>query len=326
MMGAVPPIGRLAPFSAALNEILTAADEHCRRHGRYDEWLACVEQLPAVTPSSVDSNTDAIRIGRTSDCSEKQRRRMEELLQGLHPWRKGPFDLFGIRLETEWRSDWKWNRFRDAILPLAGRTVLDVGCGSGYHCWRMRGAGAAEVVGIDPSLLFCMQFRAVQHYVQDKHVHFWPVAIDALPASMPCFDTIFSMGVIYHRRDPLAHLRHLQGLLLPGGELVLETLVVEGDAETCLTPDNRYAKMGNVRCIPSVAMAEKWLGRCNFRDVRTVDVSTTSTEEQRSTDWMRFESLPDYLDPGNPARTVEGYPAPKRAIFIARNDHQGGGD
>ena len=197
--------------------------------------------------------------------------------------------------------------------------VLDVGCGSGYHCWRMRGTGAAEVIGIDPSVLFLMQFKAIQRYIGDEHVQFWPVGIDALPKSMPCFDTIFSMGVLYHRREPLAHLEHLHRLLLAGGELVLETLVVEGGAESCLSQGGeRYAKMGNVWTIPSVAMAEQWLGQCSFRDIRIIDVSVTSTKEQRSTDWMRFESLPDYLDPADPTRTVEGFPAPRRAILTAR--------
>ena len=314
------PQGRFAPHAAALTPILAAADERCQRHGKYDEWLACVKHLPALTPSSIDLNSDVIRIGEPSDCNDAERQRMEELLRGLHPWRKGPFDLFGIHIDTEWRSDWKWNRLKDAISPLDGRAVLDVGCGSGYHCWRIRGAGAAEVIGIDPSVLFSIQFGAMQRYIKDEHVRFWPLGIDALPHSMPCFDTVFSMGVLYHRREPLEHLRHLQRLMHPGGELVLETLVVEGDADTALVPDGRYAKMGNVWCIPSVAMVEAWLRQCDFRNVRTIDVNVTSIEEQHSTEWMRFESLPDYLDPENSALTVEGYPAPRRAILVAQRD------
>ena len=314
------PIGRLTPYSKALDAMLKDANERCRRHGRYGAWLACVEQLPDLIPSSIDLNGDAIRIGKVSDCNEEQRREVKELLHDLHPWRKGPFDLFGIHIDTEWRSDWKWNRLKDAISPLNGRMVLDIGCGSGYHCWRIRGAGAAEVIGVDPSVLFFMQFSAMQRYVRDEHVQFWPVGIDALPENMPCFDTLFSMGIIYHRREPLAHLNHLWRLLRPGGELVLETLVVEGDAKDSLIPGERYAKMGNVWIIPSVAMAEQWLDQCGFRDIRTVDVNVTSTDEQRATDWMRFESLPDYLDPTDPTRTVEGYPAPRRATIVARKD------
>ena len=51
---------------------------------------------------------------------------------------------------------------------------------------------------------------------------------------------------------------------------------------------------------------------------RSGTVHVTSTDEQRRTDWMINESLSDYLDPDDPALTVEGYPAPKRAVLIAR--------
>lgn len=310
---------RFAPYSATLMQALAAAETRCRQHGDHDRWRTLIDRLPEIRPSLIDLNADALRIGQLTDCSDQQRARIEASLRGLHPWRKGPFDFFGIYLDTEWRSDWKWNRLKDAISPLAGRTVLDVGCGSGYHCWRMRGAGADCVIGIDPVLLFSMQFQAAQHYIRDNHVSFWPVGIDDLPASMPCFDTVFSMGVLYHRREPSEHLQHLKRLLQPGGELVLETLVVEGNAATSLIPKDRYAKMRNVWCLPSVDMLENWLGQCGFHDIHTIGVSTTSIKEQRRTDWMRFESLPDYLNPENPALTIEGYPAPRRAILTARN-------
>ncbi|MEW8068099.1 MAG: DUF1698 domain-containing protein, partial [Candidatus Thiodiazotropha endolucinida] len=44
----------------------------------------------------------------------------------------------------------------------------------------------------------------------------------------------------------------------------------------------------------------------------------TTIEEQRATEWMRFESLADYLDPADRSLTIEGYPAPRRAVFVAR--------
>jgi len=201
-----------------------------------------------------------------------------------------------------------------------------VGCGNGYHCWRMAGEGAELVIGIDPTQLFLMQFLAVKHFVSsaDKsadvsdRVHFLPLGIEQVPRGLHAFDTVFSMGVLYHRRSPIDHLQELKAALRPGGELVLETLVVEGNEQQLLIPKNRYAKMRNVWFIPSVLMLELWLMRAGFTDIRTVDVTTTSTEEQRSTDWMRFESLADFLDPADTSLTVEGYPAPCRAIVLAR--------
>ncbi len=45
--------------------------------------------------------------------------------------------------------------------------------------------------------------------------------------------------------------------------------------------------------------------------------SNTSTDEQRSTQWMQFHSLAQFLDPQDPDKTIEGYPAPRRAIITA---------
>jgi tRNA (mo5U34)-methyltransferase len=101
------------------------------------------------------------------------------------------------------------------------------------------------------------------------------------------------------------------------GELVLETLVIEGDDRQILMPKHRYAKMRNVWFIPSCDALALWLKRCNFENVRCVDINLTTTQEQRATDWMHFESLADFLDPGDPGKTIEGYPAPRRAVFVA---------
>ena len=204
------------------------------------------------------------------------------------------------------------------IAPLHNRTVLDVGCGSGYHLWRMRGEGAEFVVGIDPSQLFYAQFQAIKHFNPDPAVNLIPIGIDEMPA-LKQFDTVFSMGVLYHRRSPLDFLQQLKNQLRPGGELILETLVVEGDENTVLVPGERYAKMRNVWFIPSVAALTHWLTRLGFNNVRLADLNQTSLDEQRKTDWMDNESLIDFLDATDHSKTIEGYPAPLRAVMIATN-------
>jgi len=307
----------LADHADVLTAIVGRAERLAEQHGDYPRWQQALDHLPRLTPSHIGLDNDSIEIGRLSDDPNHALNDLPATLQQFHPWRKGPYRFFGTHIDTEWRSDWKWNRLKDGIQPLAGRTVLDIGCGSGYHCWRMRGAGAARVVGIDPTILFLMQFRAAQQYIQDRMVQFWPIGIDDLPGDMACFDTVFSMGILYHRRSPLDHLLQLKTLLRPGGELVLETLVVDGDEQQCLIPAGRYAKMRNTWFLPSVAMLTLWLSRCGFKQVKLLDVSPTSCNEQRATEWMHFESLAAYLDPDDPTRTIEGYPAPLRAVLTA---------
>ncbi|MEW7982215.1 MAG: tRNA 5-methoxyuridine(34)/uridine 5-oxyacetic acid(34) synthase CmoB [Candidatus Sedimenticola endophacoides] len=289
-----------------------------RAHGDFPRWLEAIDRLPAAPDGTVELNRGRVGIHAESPLQGEPRRLAIELLQRLHPWRKGPYDLHGIHIDTEWRSDWKWRRLAPHITPLNGRDVLDVGCGNGYHCWRMAGAGARLVLGIDPTQLYIAQFMAVRHFLGPQWpVHLLPIGIEELPPDPEAFDTVFSMGVLYHRRSPIDHILELKGCLRRGGELVLETLVIEGREGETLLPRGRYAKMRNVWFIPTPATLAAWMKRCGLRDVRVVDVSATTCQEQRRTDWMRFESLTDYLDPNDPARTVEGYPAPLRATLIA---------
>jgi tRNA (mo5U34)-methyltransferase len=294
-----------------------ARDFHQRRYGDLPKWLEALNALPTIQPSLLDLNASAITVGQTTDCTGPQLAQLEQSLRALHPWRKGPFDLFGIGIDTEWRSDWKWERLAAAIAPLAGRRILDVGCGSGYHCWRMLGAGAAEVIGIDPTPLFVVQFWALQKYIANPSIWVLPLGIEQVPPRLEAFDSVFSMGVLYHRRSPIGHLMELQNCLATDGQLVLETLVIEGGENECLVPKGRYARMGNVWFIPSAPMLLTWLGKLGFKNLQLVDVSETRVEEQRTTDWMQFHSLAQFLDPADSSKTIEGYPAPRRAIITA---------
>ncbi len=291
-------------------------------------YQASVARLPDLTVENVDLDSAIITIHAAF--SEAEHKQTTALLKQLMPWRKGPFEVgnnqSSIKIDTEWHSDWKWARVVPHLSALKNRRVLDVGGGSGYHGWRMAGAGADTVIIIDPSCLFYHQFMAIRHFVgsADAHdtgnyrTHYIPVPLEALPEHSQLFDTVFSMGVLYHRQSPFEHLQQLKGQLIKGGELVLETLVIDGDANTVLVPHNRYAQMNNVYFLPSVAALIGWLEKAGFSEVRCVDISVTSVAEQRKTQWMTYHSLADFLDADDASKTVEGYPAPKRATFIAK--------
>lgn len=296
-------------------------------HGDWPRWQAAIDSMAHITKAGVRGDVTiangAIHVDLGLALAESQREPLANSLQVLHPWRKGPYELCGVRIDTEWRSDWKWDRLAPHIEPLNDRLVLDVGCGNGYHCWRMALAGARHVIGIDPTALFVAQFLAVRQLVKvvapalADRVDMLPIGIEALPPGQKKFDSVFSMGVLYHRRSPIDHLMELRDALRPGGQLVLETLVIDGAGGNVLVPPGRYAKMRNVWFLPTTELLQTWLARCGFRDVVTVDVTPTTTAEQRATDWMRFESLTAYLSPDDPQKTIEGHPAPRRAILTA---------
>jgi len=304
----------LEPWLAELPNQL-AAGFSSTRYGDIPRWYEALLSLPKLRTETVSLTSE--RVGCTGPLSENERDQLTTALQGLHPWRKGPFELFGLQIDTEWRSDWKWNRLGGALKSLSQRRVLDVGCGSGYHSWRMLGAGAKEVIGIDPSPLFNMQFLAIQHYLQQPNINVLPVTLEQVPPKLRAFDTVFSMGVLYHRRSPFDHLIELRNTLQSGGQLILETLIVAGGPNTVFIPPNRYAKMGNVWCLPSPVTLQGWLEKVGFENVQIVDINTTSLEEQRTTPWMTFHSLEQFLDGDNKNKTAEGHPAPVRAILTA---------
>ena len=268
-------------------------------HGDFVQWRQTLEALRAGVPDEPES--------------------IRESLQSLAPWRKGPFEVAGLTIDSEWRSDLKWARLNEAIESLEGRAVLDVGCGNGFYALQMKDAGAKLVVGIDPTLLYVMQFLAVQEFQREPAVFVLPLRLDELPANTRAFDTTFSMGVLYHQRSPIDHLRQLKATLRAGGQLVLETIFLPGEDAHARTPAGRYARMRNVWLLPTISELETWLARSGFREVRVIDTAITTTDEQRSTEWMPFESLREALDPDDPGKTVEGWPAPRRVVILANS-------
>ena len=265
-------------------------------HGDYPKWADAVAAL--------------------GDQSRETAERRELLLR-LAPWRKGPFDVGDVQIDAEWRSDLKWARFKDSIAPLHGRNVLDVGCGNGYYALQMRASGARLVIGVDPTVLYTLQFLAINVFENDPGIFVLPARLHELPLPARKFDTTFSMGVLYHQRSPIDHLRQLRQTLRADGQLVLETIYLPGDDAFAATPEDRYARMRNVWMLPSIAELSTWLARSGYKDIEVIDKSMTTVDEQRSTEWMTFESLREALDPNDPAHTVEGWPAPHRVVITA---------
>lgn len=333
MLSALDAIQRPAIYTEHPDWIglLKLATDRVAGHGDFGRWQAALDSLPDLSAGELALGTvvgAGINAGASVDPARLKS--LESALRNLHPWRKGPFELFGIHIDSEWRSDWKWNRIAAALGNLEGQQVLDVGCGNGYFGWRLLGAGAAGVLGVDPTILFFMQHLALCRYLgpaapnpntTQSANYLLPMPFELLP-TFP-FDLVLSMGVVYHRPDPAVHVQALFDHTRPGGRVLLESLIVtEGpDLAPAAASDSgrgRYARMRNVHVVPSVTTMAEWLADAGFEDIATVDVSPTSTAEQRPTDWMTFESLQHCLDPLDPARTVEGYPAPVRAALLAR--------
>lgn len=273
--------------------------------------------LPEISPSDLNLDGGIINIGAKEDISDQDRERLAELLLNLNPWRKGPFNVFGVHIDTEWRSDMKWGRIENLLSPLEGRKILDIGCSNGYYMFKMLPHNPAYVIGIDPFPNFYYQFLSMQKYLRSEKIHYIPGGFETLPGCEGLFDTVFCMGILYHRKSPFELMERINQILRKGGELVLETIIIPGDTDMVLCPESRYAKMRNVYFLPTLKTLKNWLLKSGFKDIRVLDVSKTTLEEQRKTDWIESESLENFLDPDDHEKTVEGYPAPIRAAIAA---------
>ena len=282
-------------------------------HGDLSRWIKALSQLPKIDIEAVNLGEQVQVLGEPTPEANKQ---LQDALMEFHPWRKGPIDLFNTYINTEWRSDWKWQRLKPHLDSLNGRNILDVGCGNGYFGWRLLGAGAQKVTGIDPTILFVMQHFVLQTYLKDPRHQVLPLRLEELEGTVELFDTVLSLGVIYHRKQPREHIEELMNQLRPGGQLVIESLY--STLAHDIIPNDRYARMHNVWCLPTSETLVSWMQDAGLVDVAVVDITTTSIEEQRPTDWMQFESLIHTLDPADTTKTVEGYPAPVRIIATAR--------
>ncbi len=285
--------------------------------GNFLKFRSILDTISEHTPSCIDLKGRAITIGNRSDITKKEYTVLKSQLKQLCPWRKGPFHVFGITIDSEWQSWMKWERLENHISTLKGRRILDIGSSNGYYMFKMAAGRPLMILGVEPQSSFYFQYLAMQKFLRLENVFSLPIPYDQLPKMEKIFHTVFCMGVLYHRKSPVEMLKDIYDSMKPGGELVLENLVIDSKQNICLFPRNRYAKMRNIFFIPDLLVLESWLLRAGFTNIRCIDISKTTLKEQRKTRWIHTETLKDFLDPDDPYKTIEGYPAPVRAVFIA---------
>ncbi len=318
LLNACANLRELKPYRKELESLVAEQKQRLEQaKGNFQTFARKVEELPKLAPSQICLDTDAVKIGHFKDISESVRKELEKGLMGLCPWRKGPFDFFGIFVDAEWQSWMKWNRLVSSIPDIKEKRILDIGSGNGYYMFRAAAHDPLFAMCLEPQSAFYFQYQAAQKYLNLPNVFCLPIAHDTLPPMEKCFDLVLCMGVLYHRRSPLDMLKQIRTSLAPGGCLAVETLVLESRCHQCLFPVDRYAMMRNVFFIPDLAVMESWLARTGFTDISCVDITPTTVEEQRKTPWIQTQSLEDFLDPHDLSKTIEGYPAPVRAIFLA---------
>ncbi len=284
-------------------------------NGNIPKWEQAIADIQQIKSGKATFKHPYVYIDTQVDIEN-----LTQSLKQLMPWRKGPYQIGNLALESEWRGDMKWDRIKDHIKPLAGKSVLDVGSGNGYFTYLMAMQGAEITVGIEPFLLFNYQFQAIRTLIsQPLKAYVLPLKLGQMPEGSS-FDSVFSMGVLYHQKDHMLHLKQLIEVMTDNGELILETLIIDQQHGDQIIPEDRYARMRNIWCLPSTDTLHTWLQTAGFKNIKLVDVTKTMPEEQRATYWIgdNTQSIKDFLDPNDGNLTIEGLPAPKRAVFICQ--------
>ncbi|MDB3869322.1 tRNA 5-methoxyuridine(34)/uridine 5-oxyacetic acid(34) synthase CmoB [Candidatus Thioglobus sp.] len=303
----------LSPICGQLVELSNQA--FSVNNGNIPKWEQAIADIQLTQPGKVSFKHPYVAIDTQVDIEN-----LTQSLKQLMPWRKGPYQIGNLALESEWRGDMKWDRIKHHIKPLTGKSVLDVGSGNGYFTYLMAMQGAEMAVGIEPFLLFNYQFQAIRVLINHPpKAYVLPLKLEQMPEGSS-FDSVFSMGVLYHQKDHMLHLEQLINVMADDGELILETLVIDQQHGDQIIPQDRYARMRNVWCLPSTDTLHTWLQTAGFKNIKLVDVTKTTPEEQRATHWIgdNTQSLQDFLDPNDDNLTIEGLPAPKRAVFICQ--------
>ena len=270
--------------------------------------------LPKLSDISFTLN-DTIAIN-SLHVSHEDAEKIKNCALALMPWRKGPFEVCGTFIDTEWQSFIKYNLL-EPHFNLEGKIVGDIGCNNGYYLFRMLAQKPKKLVGFDPSALYKTQFDFINHFIQSDIVYEL-FGVEHLPFYEHKFDVLFCLGVLYHRSDPVATLKALYSGLNPGGELILDTFMIDGDEQVALCPAKTYSKIPNVYFVPTINALKNWLERAKFKDIEVLEIKKTDIREQRKTAWIQGESLENFLQPDNENLTIEGYAAPKRVYIKAK--------
>jgi len=297
-------------------EILQNKKQECRTWKNVEPWYLQLQEACKIEKSDLEIDYgDWFSVGKKEDLTNDEYEVIVETAKKLIPWRKGPFKIFGLEIDSEWQSNIKYNLIRP-YFNLKDKVVADIGCNNGYYMFRMLEDKPKRLIGFDPSPLTLHQFEFINHFVKSDIVYEM-LGVEHLEFYNNNFDFIFMLGVLYHRPDPVGTLKSLARGLNSKGEILIDTFMIDGEDEICLTPNKRYSKIPNIYFIPTIPALKNWLERAGFENIEVLATTVTTSEEQRKTEWSFDQSLEDFLDENDKTKTVEGYPAPKRVYVKA---------
>lgn len=130
-----------------------------------------------------------------------------------------------------WQSDLdhlSW--IADDALDFTDRSILDLGCGSGFLCESLKKNGARKSLGLDliPPKSSSDAWIFLERNLDTSNWH------DGIDES---FDYIFAFDILEHVESPFLLLKSCYGLLNKGGKIIITTPNTSS-WESCVRPKN----------------------------------------------------------------------------------------
>lgn len=277
---------------------------------KQNHLYSLIQKIKKTNLNSKFSITRSINI-KTNLKAEKQ---IQQIAMELKPWRKGPFKIDNLFIDSEWQSFIKFNILKPFIKDIKDKVVADVGCNNGYYMFKMLEFNPKKIIGFDPSIKYKLQFELINALAKTD-IKYELLGVKDLPNYKHKFDVIFCLGVIYHRSDPIKMLKQLKQSLNKNGVVFLDTMFIKDKREIALIPRKTYSRISNIFFIPSILGLRNWCERAGFKEFEILAIKKTTKREQRKTEWIDSYSLEDFLDPDNQNLTYEGYESPRR-IYV----------
>ncbi|HDZ5316414.1 TPA: tRNA 5-methoxyuridine(34)/uridine 5-oxyacetic acid(34) synthase CmoB [Campylobacter jejuni] len=271
---------------------------------------AKIQELKALNLACNFSLDDSVNLSTNSQAKDE----ILAIAKELKPWRKGPFKIDDLFIDTEWQSFIKFNILKPFMNEISQKCVADIGCNNGYYMFKMLEFNPAKLIGFDPSIKYRLQFELINALAKTP-IKYELLGVEDLPSYGLKFDVIFCLGVIYHRSDPIKMLKDLKAGLNKNGVVFLDTMYIEDEREIALVPNKTYSKIPNIYFVPSISALKNWCERAGFKEFEVLATKKTDENEQRKIEWIDSFSLENFLDPKDKNFTIEGYEAPKR-VYI----------
>ena len=189
-------------------KILQNKKSECRTWKNVEPWYLQIQESSKIEKNNLSIDYgDWFSVGIKEDLSIEEQEVILQTAKSLIPWRKGPFKVFGLEIDSEWQSNIKYNLIRP-YFNLKDKVVADIGCNNGYYMFRMLEDKPKRLIGFDPSPLTLHQFEFINHFVKSDIVYEM-LGVEHLEFYNHKFDFIFMLGVLYHRADPVGTLKSL---------------------------------------------------------------------------------------------------------------------